>query len=414
MMAQRRSIQNAADAATLAASQDLPIDGTTCAGPDTDPTKCLYKVRHDAEVYSAINGGTDVLSACASSASTNCYQTPYKGSSGLLEIRLRNLVSGVFTNVVGLGKTFSTSARAVGSAGPRTQFVPGTTSTSTRMGTTIAGTTSTSTSTTTTPGNPTAIFAYTHNGTDACAGHGITINGNPQTSVDAVVSNGTVTMNATGTLGYAAYGPPALNCPLTRNAGTVTSSNRNTSVQGWPVTYNRASICAGHDSAAARTLDAPADGVYCSTNSAGITLTGLGGGNMYNLTVIAPKITIDNTENHFTLAPFTQGLTLWQNGANVDLAFDHNNSGVNGTIWVENGDLTYNGNSGTTGFYEAQNITLNGNSYVMHGSGPGACCITTTTTTTTTTPGLTDPGTTTTTTTPGATTTIGTSIGLKE
>ena len=85
------------------------------------------------------------------------------------------------------------------------------------MGTTVSGTTSTQTSTTSSHGNPTAIFAYTHNGTDACAGHGITINGNPQTSVDAVVSNGSVTMNAGGLLGFAAYGPPALNCPLTRH-----------------------------------------------------------------------------------------------------------------------------------------------------------------------------------------------------
>ena len=39
-------------------------------------------------------------------------------------------------------------------------------------------------------------------------------------------------------------------------------------------------------------------------------------------------------------------------------------------IWVENGNLTYVGNSGGTGFYEAQSVAITGNSYLMHGSGP--------------------------------------------
>ena len=39
-------------------------------------------------------------------------------------------------------------------------------------------------------------------------------------------------------------------------------------------------------------------------------------------------------------------------------------------IWVENGNLTYVGNSGATGFYEAQSVAITGNSYLMHGSGP--------------------------------------------
>ena len=61
LMVQRRVLQNAVDAAVLAASQDLPADGSVCAGPDTDPTKCLYKVRHDAETFSSKNGGPSSL-----------------------------------------------------------------------------------------------------------------------------------------------------------------------------------------------------------------------------------------------------------------------------------------------------------------------------------------------------------------
>jgi hypothetical protein len=47
-----------------------------------------------------------------------------------------------------------------------------------------------------------------------------------------------------------------------------------------------------------------------------------------------------------------------------------NNSAVNGVIWIENGTFNYTGNSGSTGFYEAQHVTVTGNSYTMIGSGP--------------------------------------------
>jgi hypothetical protein len=47
-----------------------------------------------------------------------------------------------------------------------------------------------------------------------------------------------------------------------------------------------------------------------------------------------------------------------------------NNSAFDGVVWIENGSLTYDGNSGVTGFYEAQNIWIPGNSYTMTGTGP--------------------------------------------
>ena len=68
-----------------------------------------------------------------------------------------------------------------------------------------------------------------------------------------------------------------------------------------------------------------------------------GGGKTYNITLVAPTITIPNSgllaviSNHFTLAPCNAGLdaankdlVMWQYGAGADLAFDHNNSAVDG------------------------------------------------------------------------------------
>jgi hypothetical protein len=121
-------------------------------------------------------------------------------------------------------------------------------------------------------------------------------------------------------------------------------------------------------------LNNPVDGVYCS--SVRIDVTGLRRGDNH-LTLVAPVINIPNTLNNSILSSYltdpsdpNRDLVLWQNGLNQNFVFDHNNPNVNGVIWIENGDLTFAGNRGTTGFYEAQNVTISGNSYVMHGSGP--------------------------------------------
>ncbi len=101
-----------------------------------------------------------------------------------------------------------------------------------------------------------------------------------------------------------------------------------------------------------------------------------------NLTLVAPQITIDNTVNGFTLHGFytsPQGykLSIWQ-GTGVDqttgptFTFNSNKAGIADVMWIQNGNLDYSGNSGVTGFYEAQNVKisgLNGNSYVMSGAG---------------------------------------------
>jgi Flp pilus assembly protein TadG len=347
LFVERRAVQNAADAAALAAAADL----RDAADPACDAT-CVAAVKAKASAtaasYSARNGGPAALTECHAASDTNCFTWPYDSDNGRLEVRVRKTVPGVFANV--LGSSFAVSARAVASATPQIQ---------------------------TNPGVPIAIFAYTHNGADPCGDpNGITINGNPQTAIDAVLSNGTVTMNSSGTVGWIGYGPPVRDCPKTGTAqGNAPTWAKQAALNDWPRKYDRAAVCAGHDSNVARTLTDPADGIYCST--VGITARSLGGGKTYNVTLVAPTITIPNSSNHFTLAPYNLGLdaanqdlVIWQYGAGQDLSFDHNNSAVNGVIWIENGNLTYVGNSGATGFYEAQSVSITGNSYLMHGSGP--------------------------------------------
>jgi hypothetical protein len=113
MIAQRRAIQNAADAAALAVAQSIDI---TC------DSACLANAR----TYSKLNGvDVDTTSPswhrCATSnpADTNCYAFPYVDRNGgthahQVEIRLRKKVAGFFAGAVGL----RVAGRAVAGVGP--------------------------------------------------------------------------------------------------------------------------------------------------------------------------------------------------------------------------------------------------------------------------------------------------------
>jgi hypothetical protein len=118
LFTQRRSVQNAADAAALAAGAKLNPDLSACAGPDTDSTTCAYGVRTTAQEYSDRNGGQSSLHACVDGSDTNCYLTPYKTDNGRVQVRLKKSVSGFFTGAVGLSNLLSASASAVGGLSP--------------------------------------------------------------------------------------------------------------------------------------------------------------------------------------------------------------------------------------------------------------------------------------------------------
>jgi hypothetical protein len=357
MFVQKRSLQTAADAAALAAADEL---GTASDPACQASMPCLSaldaKVASFAASYSQQNGGTGTLGKCVVSTDTNCYTWPYAHDFSRVEIRLRKAAFSIFAGAAGITGRFNVTARAVAKAKP----------------TVIQ-----------TPGTAIAIFAYAHNGTDPCNGsdanhvpYGITIEGNPQDSIDAVLSNGSVTMNSKGSLGWAGYGPPPQNCARAGSRqGNAANWAKQISVIDWPRKFDRAAVCAGHDSASAVSLSSPADGIYCSTVS--ITVTHLGGS--HALTLVAPTVNIPpgSGNNNFVLTPYNAGLdaankdlVLWQYGNGQSFEMNGNNSAFNGVVWIQNGSLTYDGNSGVTGFYEAQNVWVPGNSYTMVGSGP--------------------------------------------
>src|SRR5262249_48855365 len=261
-----RAAQSAADAAALAASDELGhANDATC------DSACLATLKTKAvavaQSYLSKNGMTTSAAAfheCQTAGDKDCYTYPFGGNNARIEVRVKKPGTGYFARAMGVS-IFDASARAVAIAKPSVIVNPGT---------------------------PVAIFAYAHNGTDPCTGndsggvpYGITVGGNPTTAVDAVLSHGSVTVNTKGNVGWGGDGPPPLNCaPAGSQQANASTWAKQSSTIDWPKKFDRTAVCTGHDSNTARDLSGPADGIYCSTVS--INVTHLSGN--HSLTLVAP------------------------------------------------------------------------------------------------------------------------------
>ena len=113
---QKRTMQQAADAAALAAAQELvPVVGGCL--PGCEPT-VRAGVADRAGQYSAGNGGPNPLPACVSPSDPDpCYTWPYNGHDLLVEVRLKKSAGGFFGSILGFSAGFlKTKARAVAAA----------------------------------------------------------------------------------------------------------------------------------------------------------------------------------------------------------------------------------------------------------------------------------------------------------
>ena len=149
LLVKKRALQNAADAAALAAAQDWPLGGG-CSG------SCLATLQLRANDYSNKNGGPN-LHPCndpdpTKPTDSNCVAAPYVDKSGVthpgeVEVRLTAAQPTVFTKAIGLGNAFNVSARSVAGSNPilGASTVPGTTVNGTTVYQTIPGGTHTTT-----------------------------------------------------------------------------------------------------------------------------------------------------------------------------------------------------------------------------------------------------------------------------
>lgn len=130
VFANKRSLQNVADASVLAAVREFNPDLSACTGPDTLAGTCLYRIRTTAEDYSTRNGGPSSLPACNDSLGPrwNCYKTPYPNSTDNagLQVRFERTVPFRFGRVVGLsgGTVHAKAAAGLGLPGSAANVSP--------------------------------------------------------------------------------------------------------------------------------------------------------------------------------------------------------------------------------------------------------------------------------------------------
>jgi hypothetical protein len=231
LLVKKRALQNAADAAALAAAQDWPLGGP-CVGA------CLASLQTSANNYSDKNGGPS-LHPCndpdpAHPTDSNCFAAPYVDKSGTahdgqVEVRLTVSTPTLFTKAVGLKGLFDVSARSVAGSNPilGQSTVPGTTVDGSTVFNTISGGTHTTTDPDTLSGDSGVAFTMSR----LCTA--ITYGGNPKgQAVGAFATNGGLNFDGTGNpkhVAWLAYDSPR--CPM---PSAITGTNCTATAWGDP------------------------------------------------------------------------------------------------------------------------------------------------------------------------------------
>lgn len=306
----QRKAQSAADAAALAAVQDLPSN--------------------------TVQATTDVHSYVARNypGATASIITPYNGSSGAIKVTVTANTPAFLSQIWGkTSQNVSASAAAGGSSGS----------------------------------SPGAVFA----GDTSCGGRGITMNGNNNTVIGGTHSDGSLTLNGNNdSFGDTRYGGPN-GCSDTVNGMHLTFGGSDTPLvdprdEPFPIDYRKsppACTFSGTDFSWNDNNFNIDTGVYCASHA--ITLNGnnLGG----TVTLIAPSITING--NNVDLKPDANGLLFWYTGTGSITVNGNNLEG--GTVFAPTGTIILNGNNAqTTGFVEGNDVLINGNNWQITGNGP--------------------------------------------
>jgi Flp pilus assembly protein TadG len=219
---------------------------------------------------------------------------------------------------------------------------------------------------------PAALFAYD----SSCSGDGIKITGNNANVPGGITSNGTLTVstNNNTSLGGTTYGGPS-SCSDSVSGGTFASGpTLNPNLTPWPFDYSNAALkppCDFTDNSsgtAFSTLTASSTpGVYCAPSG---TIS-IPGGTYTGFTFIANNIAITSNNTTITPASNANGLGIYYLGTSL---FNISVNGFStSTIFAPNAEVELSYNSSTsalTGFIEAKDVWLNGNNEKIIGTGP--------------------------------------------
>ena len=351
LLARRRRLQSAADAAALAAVAYLPWDGATCTGTTN---ACAA-----AQRFSSRNGGPTTLHACndadhAHPTDTNYLAAPYFDTSGVshpdaAEVRLMQVVAGAVTKAAGLPATFNVTARAV-------SRLPST------------------------GGEGAAIFAGRSQCSDSS--FSLKLDGNNVTINGTLTSNGSVNIHGNNQnhfdeldWRYQAGTGSNVGCVAPDIDGAApTTSTQYTAARAYPYTYDRASIPCTYSapsfSLGGNNVTIPAV-VYCATGAISVSGNVVSG----NVTLIAK--TIDFGGNDGTFSPYYNNLLFYAYGSSPTdcdtFAAGH------ACLTIHGNDINYNAATfyvpngvGISAYLEADTVSLHGNNTSWQDSGPAS------------------------------------------
>lgn len=324
----QREAQTAADAAVLAAVQDLP-SGSANVNVDVQ----TYVAQNDPNVPSTILSYPGCMTAATPGI---CINYPYNQNASQLQVKLITTSPSYFGGLFGLSAAHISAQAAAGA-------------TRANVGS--------------------AIFADS----TTCSGGGVSITGATNTINGATASNAGLSITASGnTLGPTTYGGPN-HCGSSVDSGSTvngsTGPKATSTASPWPEDFSSA-----YPSACTLTQDtwtwtnssmAIPSGVYCATTSITIKGSSLTG----NVTFIAPALTVSGSSLSFT--PYYHGLTYYQIGTTpLQLSGSSINSGA---VFVPNAPVIITGsNISATGFIEAQSVVIKATGFTFTGDGPSA------------------------------------------
>jgi hypothetical protein len=326
----QRQAQSAADAAALAASQDLPTSTNAAA--------------NDGTTYGLRNFPT----------STVVVTPNYKNNSSQVQVKVTAQTPTFFGQLFGI--THATVSATAVAGGDGTSA-------------------------------PAAIFGYD----DSCSGTGVQINSNSASISGAVITNGVLEedTNTKSNITTATYGGPlgcsfVDNSPNKKGATFKYAPTVNAALQAFPTDYSQnAPACTTTSavplvwSASGPQNNIPA-GVYCAPE---IDITGnnITGGptdvcGTCGVVFIAQKFVITGNNDSFTAPGGNNNLLFYDTDTTGKSPFvvgpQGNSIAINGAIYAPNDTVEIDGNSAGTGFIEGNDVIINGNSFTITGAGP--------------------------------------------
>ena len=321
----QRNLQSSADAAALAAAQELPSESAATT---------------TARAYSSRPGGKNqrppVFPTVSTSVQVSCRDHFRCSPVNAVEVRESARVPSGFARVLGVD-FFDVSARAVAAI---------------------------------TEGNvPWAIFAHDH----ACGDLVFRYNGNVFEVNGGIHSNGNFEVNGMNiTAGYASSGGPD-ECEPTIDGDHIDFGGHpepvpDPSLLDWPVYFEEEDFPCTYRARQFKfnthNVHIP-EGVYCASELFEVNANYANG----RFTALAPKIVADG--NNQQLDPYLHGVLFFATGTE-EMILNGNSYDWEGIIFHPGGRVKINGNADSTltGMIAAKKVEINGEAFRMFGTGP--------------------------------------------